>query len=193
MYAYAWIGTLESMTETITIRRPTAAAGEDVSAPTFTVDGPLEGLRVGLRTDLAWRSWQLIADIWADYLRRDGAHPVTVETSAQVGDTASQDRSHIEQLAEDVDCAIVGLGTCGSCTSFAIADAVIVEKHRKPSIAVVADEFATHGHNMARHLGHGDLKILVLPYPLEARPEHELREIADTYYPTALKLLGVRP
>ena len=46
---------------------------------------------------------------------------------------------------------------------------------------------------MARHLGHGDLKVLVLPYPLEARPEHELREIADTYYPTALKMLGVQP
>ena len=38
-----------------------------------------------------------------------------------------------------------------------------------------------------------DLKILELPYPLEARPEHELREIADSFYPQVLALLGVTP
>jgi len=31
----------------------------------------------------------------------------------------------------------------------------------------------------------------VLPYPLEARPEAELRAIADEFYPRALELLGV--
>jgi hypothetical protein len=46
---------------------------------------------------------------------------------------------------------------------------------------------------MATHLGHGDLAVLVLPYPLEARPEEELRAIAAEYYPRALELLGVRP
>ena len=48
-----------------------------------------------------------------------------------------------------------------------------------------------HGHNVATHLGHGDLRILVLPYPLEARPEAELRAIADEFYPQALARLGV--
>jgi hypothetical protein len=46
---------------------------------------------------------------------------------------------------------------------------------------------------MATHLGHGDLAVLVLPYPLEARPESELRAIAEEYYPRALDLLGARP
>ena len=57
----------------------------------------------------------------------------------------------------------------------------------------MTEEFATHGRNMAGHLGHGDLAVLVLPYPLEARPEHELRAIAAEYYPHALELLGVQP
>jgi hypothetical protein len=34
------------------------------------------------------------------------------------------------------------------------------------------------------------MKILVLPYPLEALPEAELRAIADEYYPQVLELLG---
>jgi hypothetical protein len=32
--------------------------------------------------------------------------------------------------------------------------------------------------------------MLVLPYPLEAREESELRQIAADYYPQFLKLLG---
>jgi hypothetical protein len=179
---------------TVTIRRPTAPPPRAVAAPTHRLDGPVAGLRAGLRTDAAWRSWRLIAADWAERLRADGAASVTsVETHAQVGAAGAADRSHIVELAAAVDFAVVGLGTCGSCTSFAIADAVTIEDRGRPVIAVVTDEFATHGRNMATHLGHADLAILVLPYPLEARPEAELRAIAADYYPRALDLLGVRP
>jgi hypothetical protein len=50
-----------------------------------------------------------------------------------------------------------------------------------------------HAHNVARHVGHGDLQVLVLPYPLEARPAAELEQIAHEYYPKVLELLGVAP
>jgi len=38
-----------------------------------------------------------------------------------------------------------------------------------------------------------ELAVLVLPYPLEARAEDDLRTIAAEYYPRALDLLGVQP
>lgn len=176
---------------TITIRKPTAPPAPERSAPAFTVDGPLAGRTVGIRVDDAWRSWQFIAALWAQRFEAAGATTVTVTTAGQVGRPGADDRATVGRLAAGVDLALVGLGTCGSCTSFAIADAVAIEDHEKPVIAIVCEEFATHGHNMARHLGHADLKILVMPYPLEARPEHELRAIADEYYPRALALLGV--
>jgi hypothetical protein len=177
---------------TIWIRRPTAPPAPDIAAPTYRVDGPIQGLRAGIRTDAAWRSWRLIAADWEARLRRDGAAEVeTVETHGQVGRSGAADRSHISELAGAVDFAIVGLGTCGSCTSFAIADAVALEQRERPVVAVVTDEFATHGHNMASHLGHRDLRILVLPYPLEARPEDELLAISAEAYPQALDLLGI--
>jgi hypothetical protein len=179
---------------TVWIRRPTAPPAPETAAPTFSVDAPVAGLRAGIRTDAAWRSWRLIAADWEARLRADGvADVVTVETHAQIGRTGAQDRSHIDDLAGAVDFAIVGLGTCGSCTSFAVADAVTVERAERPVLAVVTEEFATHGHNMARHLGHGDLRVLVLPYPLEARPQDELLAIAADAYPEALALLGVVP
>jgi hypothetical protein len=177
--------------DTILVRRPTAAPAGDVSAPTFRLDRPLAGLTIGLRTDRAWRSWQLIASVWDEYLRRDGATTISVETGAQIGQPASSDRKEINELAEHVDAAIVGLGTCGSCTTFTIKDSVAVEDHEKPVVAIVCEEFTVHAHNVARHVGHGDLSVLVLPYPLEARPENELRQIADDFYPQVLEMLGV--
>lgn len=70
-------------------------------------------------------------------------------------------------------------------------DAVRVEKLKKPAIAAICDEFLTHGKNMSVFLGHNDLKILVFPYPLEGKPEDELRQIAKDWYPKFLDLLGV--
>jgi len=176
---------------TIQVRRPTAAPAGDTAAPSFTLGTGVSGLTVALREDRAWRSWQLIGDIWAEYLRRDGAETVTVETGAQVGRPGSDDRKQIDELARTSDAAIVGLGTCGSCTTFTIKDAVAFEQQERPVVAVVCEEFLVHGENVARHLGHGNLKILVLPYPLEALPEEELRAIADEHYPKMLGLLGV--
>ncbi len=179
------------MTNTILVRRPTAAPAGEVRAPVFELNRPIAGVRVGIRTDKAWRSWRLIARVWDEYLRRDGAATTLVETGGMVGQTGANDRKHIEELANSVECAIVGLGTCGSCTTFTIKDSVVVEAKQKPVVAIVTEEFEVHGHNVATHLGHGDLKVLVLPYPLEARPEAELRAIADEFYPRVLDLLGV--
>lgn len=175
---------------TIRVRRPTAKPAGDVSAPAFTLGRPVSGLTIGIRADRAWRSWQLISGIWAERLQRDGAATIAVETGAQMGRPGADDRKEIEELAGVADAAIVGLGTCGSCTTFTIKDAVTFANHSKPVVAIVCEEFVVHGRNVATHLGHGDLKILVLPYPLEARPEAELRAIADEFYPAVLDLLG---
>jgi hypothetical protein len=176
---------------TIQVRRPTAPPAGDTSAPSFSLGKGVEGLSIVVREDRAWRSWQLIGEIWSEYLERDGATTVTVGTGAQVGQPGSDDRKIIDDLARTSDAAVVGLGTCGSCTTFTIKDAVAFEEHERPVVAVVCEEFLVHGQNVARHLGHADLKILVLPYPLEARPEDELRAIADEFYPKMLELLGV--
>jgi methyl coenzyme M reductase subunit C-like uncharacterized protein (methanogenesis marker protein 7) len=177
-------------TDTVMVRRPTAKPAGELSAASFVLERPITGLTIGIRADRAWRSWQLISEIWAEYLRRDGAETIAVETGAQMGRPGSDDRKQIEELANITDCAIVGLGTCGSCTTFTIKDAVTVEDHEKPVVAIVCEEFIVHGRNVATHLGHGALKILVLPYPLEALPADELRAIADEYYPQVLQLLG---
>jgi hypothetical protein len=200
LYAAAWIVTLDAMTElttsapmpaTLWVRRPTAAPAGEESAPSYRLDRPLAGLRIGLRTDRAWRSWRNIARVWSEYLQRDGAETIELETGAQIGQPGSDDRKRIDELAGAVDGAIVGLGTCGSCTTFTIKDSVAIEEHGKPVVAMVCEEFMVHARNVATHVGHRDLKILELPYPLEVRPDAELRAIADEFYPQVLAQLGV--
>jgi hypothetical protein len=176
---------------TMTIRRPTAPRPEPVAAPTFKLGTRVAGRRIGLRTDGAWRSWVLIAGEWEKMLRDAGADTLNVETNAQVGNEGQSDRRNIAEWSDQVDGGIVGLGTCGSCTSFSVQDAVTLEAHGKPSVVVVTSEFEAHARNMASFLGHGDLEVLVLPYPLEARPDDELRAIALEHFPKALALLGV--
>ncbi len=180
-----------SASPTWRIRLPTAAARQESGPSAYVLDCPLAGLRVGLRHEGSWRSWLLIIEEWEGFLRRDGAEPVVLQAGGRVGEEGEQTRADVDAWAKDIDCGVSGLGTCGSCTSNSVHDAVTLEQAGKPAVVAVCDEFAQHAGNMARFLGHPVLKLLVLPYPLEARPEAELRQIAADFYPPFLRLLGV--
>jgi hypothetical protein len=58
-------------------------------------------------------------------------------------------------------------------------------------VVVITEEFVSIAGQIAGLRGHPDLRQLVLPYPLEARPEAEVRAIAADAYPRLLKVIGV--
>jgi hypothetical protein len=105
------MNTVASKPGTIRIRKPTAAPRASQAAPTFRVDRPLKGLRVGLRTDPTWLSWTLIADIWAGYLKKDGAEPVVFPIVEHIGEVGEKSIAELKQWANTLDCAVVGIGT----------------------------------------------------------------------------------
>lgn len=174
----------------ITIRSPLATFPADPGAPAFDLGRAIRGVRVGVRQDSTWRSWHIIANCWIDRLRADGAEPVPLQTGERTGDEGEKTRRALAAWTDAVECAVVGLGTCGSCTMWAVRDAIGVEERKKAVVAVVCEEFVTHARTTAAFLEHPNLKLLVLPYPLETRPEAELRAIADTWYPRFLTALG---
>jgi hypothetical protein len=59
-----------------------------------------------------------------------------------------------------------------------------------PAVAVVTASFEDLAYRMRDHNGHPELDVLVLPYPLEERPEPEVREVARRFYPQLLEMLG---
>lgn len=93
------------------MRQPTATPRTAQVAPTFRLDRPLKGLRVGLRTDPNWLSWKTISAIWVDLLERDGAQATTFAIAEHAGEEGTRRVAEFKAWAAELDCAVVGLGT----------------------------------------------------------------------------------
>jgi hypothetical protein len=61
----------------------------------------------------------------------------------------------------------------------------------RTAVAVVTQEFEALAHTMAANGGRSGLRVHVLPYPLDTRPEEEVRAIARAHYGPLLRSLGV--
>jgi hypothetical protein len=72
-----------------------------------------------------------------------------------------------------------------------VLSTVRLEARGRPAVAVVTGVFEDLAHQMAEHNRRPDLKILVMPYPMEGKPEAEVRQIARACYPQLLAMLGV--
>jgi hypothetical protein len=68
---------------------------------------------------------------------------------------------------------------------------VLVEELDKPAVVVVTEEFIRIAEQVARLKGHPHLRQVVLPYPLEGRPDEEVARIAEDAYPRLVAALGV--
>jgi hypothetical protein len=69
---------------------------------------------------------------------------------------------------------------------------VTVETLQKPAAVVITSEFEGIASQVAELEGHPSLRMVILPYPLEGRPEDEVRTIAEDAYPRLLASIGVR-
>jgi hypothetical protein len=162
--------------------------GDDSPGPDA---GELRGKTVGFRVDVLWRSWDWVVDEWAKALDDAGVKTV-LWRRIQGLDGAAGEQHHDEFAAfvQSVDAAVVGLGNCGSCTSWTIKDAVAALTAGRPTVGVTTAQFEQLGHTLAGHYGRPGLRLHVLPYPLDTRPEDEVREIARDSFGQILKLLG---
>jgi len=60
----------------------------------------------------------------------------------------------------------------------------------KTAVVVVTAEFESLAHTMAANAGRVGLRVHVLPYPLESRPEADVRAIAKEHWSALLATLG---
>ena len=67
-----------------------------------------------------------------------------------------------------------------------------VASRGKTAVVVVTAEFEHLAHTMAANAGRAGLRVHVLPYPLETRPEDEVRAIAREHWPLLLETIGAR-
>jgi hypothetical protein len=55
----------------------------------------------------------------------------------------------------------------------------------------VTQEFEALAHTMAANAGRSGLRVVVLPYPLETRPEEEVRAVARDHWRPFLRTIGL--
>ena len=70
-------------------------------------------------------------------------------------------------------------------------DAVVALSKGKAAVAVVTQEFEVLAHTMAANAGRPGLRVVVLPYPLETRPEEEVRNVARDHWGPFLRAIGL--
>lgn len=62
----------------------------------------------------------------------------------------------------------------------------------KTAVVVATQEFEALARSIAANAGRPGLRVHVLPYPLDTRPEEEVRAIAREHVGPLLSTLGVR-
>jgi hypothetical protein len=176
---------------TIVVLDPTAQpeGGNPDSGPDA---GPVAGRAVGFRTDILWRSWDWVTDEWQTALAAEGANVAEFRhIQGLAGPEGAEHHGAFSRFLDGLDVAVVGLGNCGSCTSWTIKDAVAAADSGCATVAVVTEEFEALGRTLAAQYGRPNLRILVLPYPLDTRPEPEVRELARARFAELGQVLGV--
>jgi hypothetical protein len=93
----------------ITVLDPTAPPPQDEAGPGPDA-GELAGRIVGFRSDRTWRSFEWVIDEWAHRLRDRGAEVVTWVAGNRIGEEGEATAKQLDEFAEHVDVAVVGLG-----------------------------------------------------------------------------------
>ena len=93
----------------ITILDPTAPA-PDMNADPGPSVASLAGLRVGIRSDRTWRSFEWVADEWETRLTAEGADVHRWISGNRIGDEGERTREELAAFVDVLDLAVVGLG-----------------------------------------------------------------------------------
>jgi hypothetical protein len=94
----------------ITILDPTAPPGADEASKSYDLGRSLQGVRVGLRLDRSWRSYEVVLGVWQRLLTADGAIPQVLVVGERIGDEGERTRNDLDEWSRLVDVGVVGLG-----------------------------------------------------------------------------------
>jgi hypothetical protein len=133
-----------------------------------------------------------VTDEWAAALRQHGAEPVLWRAPVVKGDAVATATTEFAEFQASIDVAIVGLCNCGSCSMWAVHDALACLDRGLPTVTVATAHFEHLVRSLAAMGGRPDLRLVVLPYPLEGQPEAEVRATARAAFDELLGAADAR-
>ncbi|MGK9283488.1 UGSC family (seleno)protein [Sinorhizobium meliloti] len=132
----------------------------------------LKGLRIALIDNTKVNAQQLLRKIGNILVRDYGATQACVyrkkHASTPVHDPL------IEELVQDADIIISGIGDCGSCSSATVLDGIMMEKAGRPAVSIVTHFFVNTGRAMAKQWGVPEYKFISVQHPVANLTEEEL-------------------
>lgn len=144
----------------------------------------LTGRRVGLLHNGKPGGEHILAGI----RERIGSEHPGVEFDFRFKAHASAGAPFLDELVGYWDAAVIAVGDCGSCSSWAVRDGVELEKRGIPSVVFVSDPFGTMSRLFAEQLDMPNLAIIAVPHPLAHLPAEVL--CAEFGAPAAGRVAG---
>src|SRR5262249_25597620 len=117
------------------------------------------------------------------------ADVVVFDPATRIG-TPEAESGKVVEFARGIDAAVGGLGTGGACTAWSVHGTIVCERPGRPAAVVVTAVFENLARTAARAQGYPDLRMLVLPHPMEARPESDVRAIARERFAALIALIA---
>ena len=152
--------------------------------------GEVSGRSIGFRFDIYWRSWDWVVEEWAVMASNDGATVSQWEHCPPTGKGHGTMLASLDEFLDGVDATVIGMANCGSCTMWTIHDALRSLDRGLPTLVAATEHFVDLARALASRSGRADIRVLTLPFPLEGRPEDEVRELARSLYSPMLDALG---
>lgn len=127
------------------------------------------------------------ADVILNYLGQNLGQKEIIKVNKPAGAPATQNQLEKAALGEIV---ILGLGDCGSCSSWVILDAIRLEKLGVPTISICSSSFSDFSHELAKAHGTENLRIVSVEHPIAGTRVLDIQEKTRQILPLIKELLG---
>lgn len=85
--------------------------------------------------------------------------------------------------------ALAAIGDCGSCTSYTVKDALVLEALGVPTVALVTEPFRPLAEGLATTMGTPGIRLVSIQHPLYGLDDDGLAERAEAAVPAIVALL----
>lgn len=145
------------------------------------------GLTLGLLDNTKVNAARLLEHLGAEMQQSHGVERIVHYTKDYFGTPLSD--ALRQQVADECDLVITGVGDCGSCSAATVADGILLEQTGIPSVSIISDSFQMSAQAMASVHGFPDFAFTMIEHPLASLDEGEISARARAVLPRAISIL----
>ncbi|GAA4415751.1 UGSC family (seleno)protein [Georgenia halophila] len=157
---------------------PTGGSRESVTTARSDAPRPdsLDGLRVGLLENGKRNAAQILDAVGEVLVREHGAGVLVRRLKKQFAMPLPDEL--LEDLVNECDVVVLGVGDCGSCSASAVADGIALETAGTPSAVICTEAFEATSTAMAELKGDPGYPFLLTGHPVANLTDEQIVERA---------------